>query len=153
MVRAYLLKEDFQFFWQYTSAAWAGKFLDQWCARAMRSRLKAMKRVARMLRRHRELILNWFRARKAISAGAVEGLNNKAKVGTKQAYGFHTYSCLETALYHRLGDLPEPAGSQSSQSHFHGHGRRQRTRRCHHHNNLHLTSAHLTNFRSLQFPA
>lgn len=107
-VRAYLLKEDFQFFWGYTSATWAGKFMDQWCARAMRSKLKPMKRVARMLRGHRELILNWFRARKAISAGVVEGMNNKAKLGTKQAYGFHTYECLETALYHRLGDLPEP---------------------------------------------
>jgi hypothetical protein len=28
-----------------------------------------------MLRRHRELILNWFRARGQLSAGAVEGLN------------------------------------------------------------------------------
>ncbi len=29
-VRAYLLREDFQRFWEYTSAAWAGKFLDEW---------------------------------------------------------------------------------------------------------------------------
>lgn len=107
-VRAYLLKEDFEFFWGYTHAAWAGKFLDAWCTRAMRSRLKPMKRVAKMLRRHRELILNWFRAKKEFSSGVVEGLNNKAKLCTKQAYGFHTYNCLETALYHRLGDLPEP---------------------------------------------
>jgi transposase len=106
-VRAYLLKEDFEFFWGYTHPAWAGKFLDAWCESAMRSRLKPMKRVAKMLRAHRELTLNWFRARKAISAGVVEGMNNKAKLGTKQAYGFHTYNCLETALYHRLGDLPE----------------------------------------------
>jgi transposase len=107
-VRAYLLGQDFDQFWDYDSPAWAGKFLDGWCGCAMRSRLKPMKRVARMLRGHRELILNWFRARKAISAGVVEGLNNKAKLGTKMAYGFHTYSCLETPLYHRLGDLPEP---------------------------------------------
>ncbi|MBK7730607.1 MAG: transposase [Gammaproteobacteria bacterium] len=30
-VRSYLLKEEFQFFWQYRSAYWAGKFLDRWC--------------------------------------------------------------------------------------------------------------------------
>jgi len=107
-VRAYLLKEDFQFFWTYVSATWAGKFLDRWCHGAMRSRLEPMKRVARMVRGHRELMLNWFRARKEISSGVVEGLNNKARVGTRQAYGFHTYHCLEMALYHRLGDLPEP---------------------------------------------
>jgi transposase len=107
-VRAYLLKEDFKFFWEYTSAYWAGRFLDGWCSRAMRSRLKEFKTFARTVRGHRELILNWFRARKAFSCGVVEGLNNKAKVVTKQAYGFHTYRILEIALYHRLGQLPEP---------------------------------------------
>jgi transposase len=107
-VRAYLLKEDFQFFWTYTSPYWAGRFLDQWCARTMRSQLEPMKKMARSIRNHRELILNWFRAKKEFSSGVVEGLNNKAKLATKQAYGFHTYRMLEIALYHRLGDLPEP---------------------------------------------
>ena len=36
-VRAYLLKEDFQQFWDYESPTWAGKFLDDWCRQAMRS--------------------------------------------------------------------------------------------------------------------
>lgn len=107
-VRAYLLKEDFQFFWDYVSAAWAGKFLDRWCTRTMRSRLEPMKRVARMLRNHRPLLLNWFRARGTISAAAVEGLNNKLKVTTRKAYGFRTFRALEIALYHSLGRLPEP---------------------------------------------
>ena len=107
-VRSYLMKEEFQFFWQYKSAAWAGKFLDQWCNRTMRSRIEPMKDVARMLRRHRPLILNWFLAKKAFSCGVVEGLNNKAKLTTKKAYGFSTYKMLEIALYHTLADLPEP---------------------------------------------
>lgn len=107
-VRAYLLKEDFQFFWDYVSPPWAGKFLDRWCTRAMRSKLDPMKRVARMLRTHRELLLNWFRARGTISAGAVEGLNNKLKVTTRKAYGFRTFKAMEVALYHALGHLPEP---------------------------------------------
>ena len=107
-VRAYLLKEDFQWFWQYVSPAWAGKFLDAWCTRTMRSRLKPMKKVAKMLRGHRELLLNWFRAKGRVALGAVEGLNNKAKVTTKRAYGFRGYDLLKLALYHTLGDLPEP---------------------------------------------
>ena len=49
-IRSYLLKEDFQFFWDYVSPHWAGKFLDLWCTRAMRSRIEPMKKVARMLR-------------------------------------------------------------------------------------------------------
>jgi transposase len=67
-----------------------------------------MKRVARMLRNHRPLLLNWFRARGEISAAAVEGLNNKLKVTTRKAYGFRTFRALQIALYHALGHLPEP---------------------------------------------
>ncbi len=55
-VRAWLLKEDFQQLWNYESAAWAAKFLDQWCRQVMRSRIEPMKKVARTLRAHRELI-------------------------------------------------------------------------------------------------
>jgi transposase len=107
-VRSYLLKEDFQSFWEYKSAGWAGRFLDQWCTRTMRSRIEPMKQVARSLRVHRELLLNWFRAKKEFSSGVVEGLNNKAKLVTRKAYGFRTFKALELSLYHGLGNLPEP---------------------------------------------
>lgn len=107
-VRAYLLKEDFQFFWDYVSPYWAGEFLDRWCTRTMRSRLEPMKKVARMLRGHRELLMNWFRAKGAISAGIVEGFNNKAKLTIRKAYGFRSFRTAEIALYHTLGKLPEP---------------------------------------------
>jgi len=106
-VRAYLLKEQFQFFWNYKTARWAGRYLDQWCTRAMRSKLVPMKKAAKMLRAHRPLLLNWFRAKGQISAGAVEGFNGKAKLVMKRAYGFRSYRTLEVALYHTLGDLPE----------------------------------------------
>ena len=107
-VRGYLLKEDFQRFWEYISPYWAGRFLDEWCTRSMRSRLKPMKKVAKMLRNHRELLLNWFHAKGDIALGCVEGFNNKAKVVTKRSYGFRSYDTLKIALYHVLGDLPEP---------------------------------------------
>jgi transposase len=107
-VRAHLLREDFQRFWEYVSPGWAGKFLDQWCTRTMRSKLEPMKKVARTLRNHRELILNWFAAKGTISAGIVEGFNNKVKLTTRKSYGFRTYEAIETALYHNLGALPEP---------------------------------------------
>jgi transposase len=107
-VRAYLLREDFQRFWEYRSPGWAGNFLHEWCRRTMRSRLEPLKKVAASLRNHRSLILNWFRARGTISAGTVEGLNNKAKLTTRKAYGFRTLEAVKLALYHTLGALPEP---------------------------------------------
>ena len=107
-VRAHLLREDFQQFWEYVSPNWAGKFLDEWCTRTMRSQLEPMKKVARTLRNHRELLLNWFRAKGALSSGIVEGFNNKVKLTTRKSYGFRTYEAIETTLYHNLGALPEP---------------------------------------------
>ena len=107
-IRSYLLKEEFQFFWQYTSPYWAGIFLDKWCTKTMRSKIEPMKKVARMLRRHRPLLLNWFRAKKQFSSGIVEGFNTKAKLTTRKAYGFRTYHAAEIALYHALGALPVP---------------------------------------------
>jgi len=107
-VRAHLLKEDFQRFWEYVSPGWAGKFLDQWCTRTMRSKLEPMKKVARTLRTHRSLILNWFKAKGQFSSGIVEGLNNKVKLTTRKSYGFRTYEAIEIALYHNLGALPAP---------------------------------------------
>jgi transposase len=107
-VRAYLLKEAFQQLWEYSSVTWAGKFLDDWCGQVMRSRIEPMKKIARSLHEHRDLILNYFRAQKLLSSGVVEGLNNKAKVTMRKSYGFRTFRCLELALYHSLAKLPEP---------------------------------------------
>lgn len=106
--RAWNLKESFRYLWHYKSHIWAGAFLDYWCWLAMRSRLEPLKRVARMLRAHEPLLLNWFKAKGEISSGAVEGLNNKIRVVTRRSYGFRTYEAMEIALYHTLGRLPEP---------------------------------------------
>jgi transposase len=107
-VRAHLHKEEFQRFWEYERPSWAGRFLDEWTGRVMRSRLEPMKKVARTLRNHRSLILNWFRAKGEVSSGAVEGLNNKVKLVTRKSYGFRTSKVAKLALLHNLGRLPEP---------------------------------------------
>jgi transposase len=79
--RAWTLKDCFEYFWQ---------------------------KIARMLRAHETLLLNWFKAQGEISNGPVEGLNNKIRVVTRRSYGFRTYKAMEIALYHTLGKLPEP---------------------------------------------
>ncbi len=107
-VRAYLLKEEFQFFWDYLSPSWADKFLARWTTKVMRSRIEPLKHEAKMIRRHKNLILNWFRAKKQFSSGIVEGLNNKVKLTMRKSYGFREYKSIKIALYHSLGRLPEP---------------------------------------------
>jgi transposase len=107
-VRAYLLVEGFQRFWQYTSATWAGRFLDDWCGKVMRSRLEPLKKRVGSFRKYRELILNWFAAKGEYNGGMVEGMNNKAKTRVKMGYGYRTRETLELALYHDLAKLPVP---------------------------------------------
>ncbi len=84
-----------------------GKFLEQWCTAAMRSRVEPMTKIARMLRAHKPLILNGFEAREQVALGAIEGLNNRLKADLRRSYGFRTYRAKST-LYHKLGARPEP---------------------------------------------
>ena len=114
--RAWVLKEAFQHFLKYTSPVWAKAFLHSWCTRTMRSQLEPMKKVARMLRRHEPLLLNWFRAKGELSSGAVEGLNNKVRVVTRRSYGFRTYRAMEVAIYHNLAICPSRNAPMNSAS-------------------------------------
>ena len=107
-VRAYLLKESFQLLWNYQSVDWARWYLKKWCARAMRSRLEPIKKFVKSVRRHEELILNYFEARKQFSSGVVEGMNRKINLITRKSYGFRSEEIQKTALFHTLGRLPEP---------------------------------------------
>jgi len=106
--KAYILKEAFGHFWDYQSVTWAGAFMQAWIQRAKRSRITPMIKVANMIETHEALILNWIRARREVFTGATEGLNNKARVVIRRSYGFRTFHIMELALYHTLGQLPEP---------------------------------------------
>jgi transposase len=107
-VRAYFFRLEFDHLWDFIDPKRAGAFLDEWCTKVMRSRLEPIKSFAKTIRKHRPLILNYFKARKVFSSGVVEGLNNKAKVGMRRAYGNRSDDVLEVALFHQLGALPEP---------------------------------------------
>jgi transposase len=106
--RAWELKESFRRFWLYRSPTWAAAYLKAWTTRAMRSKLEPMKKVARMLRAHEELLLNYFHAKRQYNSGVVEGLNNKARVSLAHGYGHRSSEILKLVLYHALGKLPEP---------------------------------------------
>ena len=104
--RAYLLKEMFRRFWEYKRPGWAKRFLKLWCAWAVGTGLSPLRKFARTMLRHMDDILNYFRAR--ITNAAVEGMNNKAKVVMRRAYGLRTAESCATNLYHCLARLPMP---------------------------------------------
>ena len=83
--------------------------MNEWTKDVMRHRsLPELKKFAKMIRRHQELILNYFRPKKELSSGIVEGFNNKAKLTIRKSYGFRGDKLREIALYHTLGNLPVP---------------------------------------------
>lgn len=104
--RAYLLKESFRNLWAYKTMHWASKYLKKWFWWATHSRLKPLRDFAWLIRRHEENILSYFIL--PIDNGSVEGLNNKAKVVSRRAYGFRTAKNYILNLYHCLADLPMP---------------------------------------------
>jgi len=62
-VRAYLLKESLDAFWQYDSALWASWFLDKWCTRAC-APIGADEEDRAYPPESPRLILNWFIAKR-----------------------------------------------------------------------------------------
>lgn len=107
-VRCYLLKETFQQIWTYKSRWGAERFLKVWLTRALRSRLPEIKKVAKSLRKHQDILLNYFSVKERLSNGPVEGLNLKVKLTMRKSYGFRCFRTAELALYHVLGELPLP---------------------------------------------
>lgn len=87
--RAYEMKEQFRaIFTDDLEPADAIEALDQWCARAQRSRLAPFVKAARTMRDRRGLIINALEH--GISNGRVEGLNTKVRLIIRRAYGFHS---------------------------------------------------------------
>ena len=104
-VKSDLMREDFQCFWKYKYPASADKFLENWITRTIKTNLEHIKKAAKMLLKHKHLILNWFKADSRLSSGTVEGLNLKAKLTMRKAYGYKSLNCLQTALYTSNGHI------------------------------------------------
>ncbi|MGA7926408.1 MAG: hypothetical protein WCA20_10445 [Candidatus Sulfotelmatobacter sp.] len=66
-----------------------------------------MKKVARMLRAHEELLLNWFRAKAEISSGAVAPLSEDDYEKLKEA--LHALAAMIPAPASELSDFPSTA--------------------------------------------
>ena len=62
--------------------------IDRFISKATRSRLAPFVRLAQTIRRHRNGILHAIRL--GINQGRTEALNNKVRLITRRAYGFHT---------------------------------------------------------------
>ena len=97
---AYLLKEQLRNLWHMETIENASRFLNQWIEQAMSTGLRSFRKLAKTLHTHAQAVLAWYKH--PISTGPLEGLNNKAKVLKRQAYGFRDleYFQLRLAFLH-----------------------------------------------------
>lgn len=107
LYRAYLLKESFAgIYGDLPSTAEASTRLDKWLAWASRSKLEPFQKLARTIRRHRNGILAFFET--GYTNGLTEGMNNKARLATRRAYGFHRVQAVMAMIELCCGGIQIP---------------------------------------------
>ena len=101
--RAWAIKEQFRWLWEYRYPGNARKFFQRWYGWAARSRLKPIIKVAKMLKRHLENILTYFRHR--ITNAMSEGFNSRIQSIKSQARGFRAFHNYRTRILFYCGKL------------------------------------------------
>jgi transposase len=104
--RAWVLKDEFEHFWEY-QAPWAAKrFLKSWTTTALKSRLEPIRDFVKMLRRHQHRILPFVQTR--LTNATAEGLNRIIRIVKNRASGFRSLQAFTDMIYLNVGDLDIP---------------------------------------------
>lgn len=101
--RAWAIKENFRWFWEYTYAGNAKKFFDRWYGWARRSRLKPVKKVALILKNHLDGLLSYFRHR--VTNATAEGFNSRIQSIKSAARGFRNFENYRLRILFYCGKL------------------------------------------------
>lgn len=114
--RAWAIKENLRELWRCKDLESAKAHWESWHSWALRSQLKPIVAVAKMIHRHIDNILTYFTHR--ITNAVSEGINSKIQTIKKQAYGYRNRESFKTAIYFHCGGLDlYPASVTGSASH------------------------------------
>lgn len=101
--RAWAIKENFKYFWNYTYPKCAEDFFNCWYGWAIRSRLNPVKKVAKRLKKHLKQILTYMKHR--ITNAVSEGLNSRIQTIKSAARGFHSFDNFRIRILFFCGKL------------------------------------------------
>jgi transposase len=101
--RAWAIKENFRHFWNYSQRGWAKRFFTAWYSWAIRSRLQPIKKVAKMLKRHLDGLLNYFNHR--VTNATAEGFNSRIQSIKSAARGFRCFENYRIRILFYCGKL------------------------------------------------
>ena len=106
--RACVLKDEFDFFWNY-QATWAAKrFLKRWCTTALKSRLEPIRKFVRTIKKHSDNIITFVES-DGLTNAISEGLNRIIGIVKNRASGFRSVQAFADLIYLTIGDVDIPA--------------------------------------------
>lgn len=105
--RAWVLKDEFEQFWDYKATWAAERFLKRWITTALKSRLEPIRKFARTIKKHFSLVMAFIE--RHLTNAAAEGLNRVIKLVKNRASGFRSLEAFSDLIYLQVGDVDIPA--------------------------------------------
>jgi transposase len=104
--RAWVLKDEFEHFWDYKATWAAERFLKRWTTSALKSRLQPMRDFVKTIRKHSHRILPYIGSRLTNAIG--EGVNRIIKIVKNRASGFRHLNAFSDMIFLTVGDVDIP---------------------------------------------
>jgi len=103
VARAWVIKEAAMLLWGYVRRGWAERFWERWYRWAIRSRLEPIQRVARMIKKHWQGVIN--AATSEVTNARAEAINSRIQWIKRMACGYRNRDNFRHAIYFHLGGL------------------------------------------------
>jgi len=103
VARAWAIKESAMQLWNYRSRGWAERMWKRWYGWAIRSRLEPVKKVARMIKRHWDGVIDAVLTN--VTNARSEATNAKIQWIKRLACGYRNRERFRNAIYFHLGGL------------------------------------------------
>lgn len=105
--RAWVLKDEFEAFWNYQYQGPAEKFLKGWMMAVNRSRLEPLKKFVRTLKNHWDNIITYVKNK--VTNAVAEGVNRVIRFVKERASGYSNLNAFCDIIYLVIGDVDLPA--------------------------------------------
>lgn len=101
--RAWVLKDEFEHFWNFRSETAAKRYLKQWMTAALRSRIPSLRTFVTTLRKHFDSVVTFIK--RPLTNAVGEGINRIIKIIKNRASGFKRLDSFADLIFLTVGDL------------------------------------------------
>jgi transposase len=105
--RAWVLKDEFNRFWDYRYAGPAKQFLKTWMTSALKSRIPSLIKFVGTLREYQANIMTFIE--RPLTNAVGEGINRILKIVKNRSSGFRNLESFADLIFLTIGDLDIPA--------------------------------------------